>query len=952
MNRLLVIYFCLFIIPNAFASDINFNYTKTEDGVTLLPKAGFVTNTAFIKIQVVTDKIIRVIAAPQKASSTASSLITSYKSVDLPVFNLLPSDGEKLTLKTQFLNVSIDLNTGAVSFFDATGNPVLNERKVERRLSPVVHEGNRSYEISQTFETSTDDAWYGLGQHQDGLFNYKGYQVNLFQNNTEVAVPFLISRKNYGILWDNYSITKVGDVRDYKPLKEIKLFSMDDQPGWLSSSYCNDKTKPNDAVLERPESEIKMEFLGDSKLLLPAEFSPAKGLVKWEGAIGSEMEGGHKMRFTYGGYIKVWFDNKLVLDRWRQNWNPGSAILNFDMVKGKKYPFKIEWVPDGGESYISLKWMEPTEEKNENSFSFKSEAGQQEDYYFVYGNDMDDVISGYRLLTGKAVMLPKWALGFWQSRERYKTQEEILNTVSEFRKRKIPLDNIVLDWNYWKEDQWGSQQFDATRFPNPDSMIQVIHDKYHTQLMISVWPKFYEGIASYKMFDKNGWLYKRNIADRQRDWIAKGYVSTFYDPFNAAARKGFWNLLNENLYKKGVDAWWMDASEPDILSSVSAEKRKEQMYPLAAGITAEFLNAYPLENAKGIYEGQRETNPDKRVFILTRSGFAGMQRYAAATWSGDISSRWHDMLNQISAGINFSMSGMPYWTMDAGGFAVEDKYLHPTSEESEEWRELMPRWYQFGAFVPLFRVHGQPPFREIYNVAPETHPAYKSMLYYNKFRYRLMPYIYSVAGKTYFENYTIMRGLVMDFAGDEAVKNIADQYMFGPSLLVSPVSDYKQRSRKVYLPMGQGWYNLYSGKYLDGGQSINADAPFERMPVFVKAGAIIPFGPELQYTAEKKADTITLYVYAGKDGAFTLYEDEGLNYNYEKGLFANIKFFYSESNQSITINEREGAFPGMLKKRYFRIKYNRKETESALSLDNREGQIITYNGKKQIVHLK
>jgi alpha-D-xyloside xylohydrolase len=396
----------------------------------------------------------------------------------------------------------------------------------------------------------------------------------------------------------------------------------------------------------------------------------------------------------------------------------------------------------------------------------------------------------------------------------------------------------------------------------------------------------------------------------------------------------------------------MDASEPDILSNVSAEKRKEQMYPLAAGITAEFLNAYPLENAKGIYEGQRETNPDKRVFILTRSGFAGMQRYAAATWSGDISSRWHDMLNQISAGINFSMSGMPYWTMDAGGFAVEDKYLHPTSEESEEWRELMTRWYQFGAFVPLFRVHGQPPFREIYNVAPETHPAYKSMLYYNKFRYRLMPYIYSVAGKTYFENYTIMRGLVMDFAGDEAVKNIADQYMFGPSLLVSPVSDYKQRSRKVYLPMGQGWYNLYSGKYLDGGQSINADAPFERMPVFVKAGAIIPFGPELQYTAEKKADTITLYVYAGKDGAFTLYEDEGLNYNYEKGLFANIKFFYSESNQSITINEREGAFPGMLKKRYFRIKYNRKETESALSLDNREGQIITYNGKKQIVHLK
>jgi alpha-D-xyloside xylohydrolase len=329
-----------------------------------------------------------------------------------------------------------------------------------------------------------------------------------------------------------------------------------------------------------------------------------------------------------------------------------------------------------------------------------------------------------------------------------------------------------------------------------------------------------------------------------------------------------------------------------------------------------------------------------------------MQRYAAATWSGDISSRWHDMQNQVSAGINFSLSGMPYWTMDAGGFAVEDKYLHPTAEESEEWRELMTRWYQFGAFVPLFRVHGQPPSREIYNVAPETHPAYKSMLYYGKLRYRLMPYIYSVAAQIYLNNYTMMRGLVMDFAADEAVKNISDEYMFGPSLLVSPVFNYKQRSRTVYLPKGQGWYNLYTGNYLEGGQSVSADAAYEQMPVFVKAGAIIPFGPELQYTAEKNADTITLYVYAGKDGAFTLYEDEGLNYNYEKGLFANIKFVYSENNQSITINEREGAFPGMLKKRYFRIKYNRKETESALGLDNREGQIITYNGKKQIVHLK
>lgn len=952
MARLLLLYSFLLIFPKSYPADINFSYSKTADGFVLFPKDELAAVTRSISVQVITDKIVRVIASPQKEPDPGQSLINTYTSSRQALWNVFPSEGEKLTLKTLFLTVIADLNTGAVSFFDITGNPILSEKKAGRILVPVVQEGSRSYEITQTFETSGDDAWYGLGQHQDGLFNYKGYQVNLFQNNTEVAVPFLISRKKYGILWDNYSITKVGDIRAYKSLNALKLFSKDGKPGWLTATYCNDKNKTTEELLQRAESEIKMEYLNDSKLQLPIDFDPAKGVVIWEGSIESGIEGLHKMRFTYGGYMKVWMDNKLVLDRWRQCWNPGSAILNVAMVKGKKMPLKIEWIPDGGESYASLKWQEPVAEKNGNDYSFQSEAGQQEDYYFVYGSDMDEVISGYRLLTGKAVMLPKWALGFWQSRERYKTQDEILSTVSEFRKRRIPLDNIVLDWNYWKEDQWGSQHFDETRFPNPDSMIKVIHEKYHTQLMISVWPKFYEGIASYKSFDEKGWLYKRNIADRQRDWIGKGYVSTFYDPFNAAARKGFWDLLNENLYKKGVDAWWMDASEPDILSNVSADKRKEQMVPLAAGITAEYLNAYPLENARGIYEGQRQTNPNKRVFILTRSGFAGMQRYGAATWSGDISSRWHDLQNQVPAGINFSMSGMPYWTMDIGGFAVENKYLNPTPAETDEWRELMTRWYQFGAFVPLFRVHGQAPFREIYNVAPETHSAYKSMLYYSKLRYRLMPYIYSVAGQTYFENYTIMRGLVMDFPEDETVKNIADQYMFGPSLLISPVSNYQQRSRTVYLPKGQGWYDLYSGKYLEGGQSINGDASYERMPVFVKAGAIIPFGPELQYTAEKNADTIALYVYAGKDGAFTLYEDEGINYNYEKGSYAKIKFIYSETNQTITINEREGVFPGMLKKRYFKIKYNRKEVLSALNLDGKEGLVVNYTGKKQIIHLK
>jgi alpha-D-xyloside xylohydrolase len=562
---------------------------------------------------------------------------------------------------------------------------------------------------------------------------------------------------------------------------------------------------------------------------------------------------------------------------------------------------------------------------------------------------MDEVIGGYRQLTGKATLLPLWAFGFWQSRERYKTQDEVLETVQEFRKRRIPLDNIVLDWSYWKQDDWGSQEFDKTRFPSVDSVIDVLHKKYNTRFMISVWPKFYEGISAYKDFDKNGWLYKRNISDRQRDWIAQGYVSTFYDAFNENAQKGFWSLLNEKIYKKGVDAWWMDASEPDILSNVSPEKRKEQMYPLAAGLTAEYLNAYPLVNAKGIYEGQRGVDPNKRVFILTRSGFPGMQRYAAATWSGDISSRWHDMKLQISAGLNFSMSGLPYWTMDIGGFAVERRYEKPDAATLDEWREMNTRWYQYGAFVPLFRAHGQFPFREIYNIAPVGHPAYESMLYYNKLRYRLLPYTYSIAGKTYHEDYTMMRGLVMDFAADTTVYNIADQYMYGPSLLINPVCDYKARSRKLYLPAGQGWFDLNTGKYFEGGQEINSEASYERMPVFVKAGSILPMGPDLQFTTEKKPETITLYIYEGKNAQFTLYEDEGVNYNYEKGQFATIDFKYDESTKRLTIGERKGQFDGMLKKRTFKIVWVNTGKPRPLTFDQSADKTVTYMGKQIVI---
>jgi len=330
---------------------------------------------------------------------------------------------------------------------------------------------------------------------------------------------------------------------------------------------------------------------------------------------------------------------------------------------------------------------------------------------------------------------------------------------------------------------------------------------------------------------------------------------------------------------------------------------------------------------------------------LTRSAYAGSQRYAASTWSGDIASRWEDMKSQIGAGINFSLSGMPYWTMDIGGFSVERRYEQAKAEDLDEWRELNTRWFQFGAFVPLFRVHGQFPTREVYHIAPANHPAYQSMLYYNKLRYRLLPYIYALNGKVYQEDYTIMRGLTMDFQQDPKVSNINDAYMFGPALLINPVYAYKARSRKVYLPEGQGWYDFYTGKYWKGGQEINAEASYERMPVYVKAGSILPVGPEMQYTSEKPADPISLYVYTGKDASFSLYEDEGNTYNYEKGEFSNIVMNYEESSKTLQISARAGSFKGMPQSRTFRVIWIDPTHPVKPDFEKDRAVVVKYEGK-------
>jgi alpha-D-xyloside xylohydrolase len=922
-------------------------YERTDDGIVVRLGDKAVYTGQAVRLSVVTDKIIRVTSVPSGEFSETQSLM-ALSLPELKVeFTIEKGDGT-ITLSTAAVSAQVSLTTGEVVFTDNEGSVFLAEQTGGgKSFTPVIVEGETYFAIRQQFESSEDEALYGLGANQTSFMNLKGKDADLFQYNTMAVVPFIVSNRNYGILWDNNSRTKFGDVRECAELSALKLYDTKDVEGGLTAVYA-DRKNIKKIYTTRNETEINYQFIPDL-VKFPENFNLGDGQVIWEGSFESDTSGIHKFNFTSAGYAKLWIDGNLIFDRWRQCWNTSSNFFTLDLEKGRRYPLKIEWIPDGGESFITLKYLKPADTEEQQRISFWSEVAHQIDYYFISGTGIDDVISGYRTVTGKAPMMPKWAMGFWQSRQRYTNQDELLGVVREYRKREIPLDNIVLDWQYWPIDKWGDHQFDSIRFPEPDEMISTLHNELHTNIMISVWPKYYVGTKNYDAMNSNGWLYKRNVEKGQKDWI--GYVSTFYDAFNADARKAFWDQINTSLFSKGIDAWWLDATEPDICSNLPMAERKALMNPTALGPADKVFNAFSLVNAQGVWEGQRATDPGQRVFILTRSAFAGLQRYSAANWSGDIAARWHDMKAQIPCGLNFSMSGIPWWTMDIGGFSVESRFFKPSPSDLEEWRELMTRWFQFGTFVPIFRSHGEFPYREIYNTAPENHPAYQAIVATNRLRYSLMPYIYSLAGQTYLNDYTIMRGLAMDFPGDRAVNDIGDQYMFGPSLLISPVTEYKARSRDVYLPGPYGWYDMQTGLHSIGGKVISADAPYSSIPVFVREGAILPLGPDMQYTSEKPADPLTLFVYTGMDGTFTLYEDEGVNNNYESGAYTLIPFVYSEADRTLTIGARKGEFSGMLQNRTFNVKVVSKKSPVKLDFNAAPDKTIQYSGEEVIIKL-
>ena len=849
-----------------------------------------------------------------------------------------------ILLKSTDLCVNISTSDGTITYLTDHDEPIVEEQG-RALFTPVRYGADSGFTVQQHFQLTPYEGVYGLGQHQSGWFNYRGRKVVLVQSNTEDGNPFLISTLNYGILWDNYSKT---------------IF-----------------------------------------------------------------------------------------------------------------------------------------EDNAQGASFWSDIGDNIDYYFVHGKNMDDVIAGYRHLTGKAPMYGKWAYGYWQSKEHYHTQAELMSVAEKYRNLKIPIDNIIQDWDYWNgAANWSGMFFDKTLFPQPKEMCDTLH-QMNFHIIISIWPALGPNTAIYADMQKHGFLYQ------PVGWAGFKY----YDAFNPAANQLYWKYLKNGIFSKGLDGWWIDSGEPDVVNAMTKESSEYELKKMGGnhlGSWARYLNGFSLAMTNDIYRFWRNETSDRRAYILTRSTYAGQQRNAATTWTGDIGASWEVYRRQISAGTNHGMSGIPYWTFDIGGFVLGAyEGVFTNGGKSPAYQELYARMFQLGAFSPIFRSHGSETPREIWEMGEFTEPILKI----DNLRYRLMPYIYSLAWMVTDRDYTIMRGLPMDFADDAKTYSIDDQFMFGPAMMVCPVThfmyyrppepselvgpgffstddgrpgllatyykdaarttpskqkiepnidvvwytgrpDYatdstyairwegiltpresgkhqfhlvsydpkriilngdtlrmvytsveqytepvqlesgqgyrfvletenrstgaarmrlfwktptifareqtpelREKAREVYLPAQHTWYDFWSGENLDGGRTIKADAPIDKLPLFVKAGSIVPMGPFLQYSTEKPADPIELRVYAGENGTFTLYEDEGDSYNYEKGIFALVAFRWDDKQHELTISKRSGQFPGMLKERTVNVVLVTRDHGTGIGITDRCDRSVVYRGEEITVKL-
>lgn len=914
-------------------------YVMLEDGVVVNVLEGK------MRLRVCSDRIIRVTVSPVDTFSTRSSLILADRP-PLPSAFTVSERGDTLEVKTAELIAQVCPGTGSIRFLDVNRQPVLNERSQNgRKFTEAIVGGENTWSVRQQWESPEDEVIHGLGHHQNDLFNLRGADIDLWQENWEIVVPFFTSSRGYGILWDNYSHSRFGFpvTQDFIPCD--LLYDKEGVKGALTGSYYNG-TDFDELKVTRRDSVVNFDFktFGPqrdnsfttdpdwvSKPLSP-EIDPVNYTVRWEG----EVKTLHAGKYTFNTFtthnIRLWVDDKLIVDGY------GSSDLylkgTIELAADTRYKIRYEWqrssqdpIHEKGNGAVQLRWSPPSRERYDG-ISMWSEVGDGIDYYFIYGPHPDKVIDGYRALTGTAPLLPKWAYGYWHSHIGIQSQKGYLDLIGEFRSRKIPLDVLVQDLNYWVPYPWGSHKFDENRYPDPVAMIKKAHDE-HVRYIISVWGMFQKGSDNWKELLDKGLLFKYNNCSF---WTDKG--TWYYNPFSPEGRKVYWDQMNRNLFRKGVDGWWLDASEPEISTPADPFLYKEVMNN-NLGTGARYLNAYSLMQTKGIYEEQRKTVPNKRAVILARSAFAGQQSYATVMWTGDIAGTWDVFRKQIKCGLNFAMSGLPYWTTDIGGFFINSTDW-PLTNQDPGYRELYTRWFQWGTFCPVMRTHGCGARREMWIMGDESFRIQKR---FDELRYRLSPYIYSLAGKVTLDNYTIMRPLLMDFREDRQTHQIYDQYMFGPALMVCPVLEPGITSREVYLPAGYDWYDYWTNERLVGGCPVQRDTPIDHIPVLVRSGSILPSGDVMQYTDEKRPEHLTISVYTGADGSFTLYEDEGVNYNYESGAFSQIPMAWEEATRTFTIAKREGEFPGMLESRRFTIRFVDGKTVSSQEIEY-DGDVV------------
>ena len=897
-----------------------------------------------VKVRFYSEGTVRVVKWPAGGTSEKTSLSVIQK--DVPDLGIRFEESDNtVTLSSGQIKLLLSKADGAIRYL-GNGNRIILEEQGKAAFAPAqIEQEKASFSVQQNFKLTPEEGLYGLGQHQSGAMNYRGQTVKLVQSNTEAVTPFLVSTGGYGIFWDNYSKT-------------------------------------------------------------------------------------------------IFTDNR-------------------------------------------------------ETTSFWSEVADNIDYYFLFGPTMDQVIAGYRNLTGQAPMYGKWAYGYWQSKEHYATRYELLGIAQEYRKRRIPIDNIIQDWNYWGgNDMWGGMFFDETKYPRPKEMIGLLHQQ-NFHIMISIWAGLGPASPIYQDMERRGYLYS------PVGWAGFKY----YDAYNPAANDLYWQYANKGLFSKGIDGWWMDSTEPDIVNALTKESEEYEMKRVEnnyLGSFARYLNPYSLLITEAVYKNQRKETDQKRVYILTRSTFAGQQRAASTTWSGDIGANWDVYRKQMPAGINHSMAGIPYWTFDIGGFVIGSYGgVFSNGGKDPAYQELYTRMFQFGSFCPIFRAHGSETPREIWEFGEYS----DTLLKFDNLRYRLLPYIYSLGWQVTHDGYSIMRGLPMDFADDRETYSIDDQFMFGPAIMVSPVTQYmyhrppedsiliipehfktkdgrpgltakyycddefkklcheavepninvywytgwpsfitgpkfsmrwegklipaqigkyrfhiksfgprrvfldgqelphnydsvesytipvelqagkeydfafetsnavlgafraqmfwktpeihareatfepRQKTRAVYLPAGNQWFDFWTGETFSGGQSVVADAPIDKIPLMVKSGSILPMGPFVQYATEKPADPIELRIYPGADGSFTLYEDENDNYNYEKGVYSTIDFHWDDAKRQLKIDARKGTFPGMLQARTFHIVIVRKGVGTGAEVTDKPDKVISYQGEQQIVSL-